>query len=136
MRRVLKIVMILFVPLILLAGAGIAYWLTMDTAVLRAQLTKYASQQLKRELVIGGDLQPGFSLAGGFSVNLSQVTLGNAAGWQPKNMLTLDRLELVVDPFAFLSNRIHVKRVFIKGADAYFEQRGSRNNWQFVDEAA
>jgi uncharacterized protein involved in outer membrane biogenesis len=123
--------------LILLVGIGgiTAYWYTMDTAVLRSQLVALVSQHLGRELKISGELTPSFSLANGFGLRATGVSVGNARGFSPAQMLQVDSLELAINPFALINHQLDIRTIAISGVDAYLESRGSVNNWTFADKA-
>lgn len=132
MRGIMKILGGLVLLLVLAVGGAAAYWLTLDTGALKGQLVALASKQLGRTLTINGELSPTFSLANGFGLRVTGVTLSNAAGYQPATMLSVNELELVVDIMAALSHKVHVKKFVLRDADVTLEARGSSNNWTFA----
>lgn len=132
----MKKILLGFVGLVVLALLGaVVYWYTMDIDKLKNQLTAYASQKLGRTLTISGELSPSFSLTSGFSITVKGVSLANAKGFQPQNMVSLNELQLVVNPFGIFNKQIEISTLVIDNADVYLEQRGSQNNWTFANTA-
>lgn len=136
MRSASKIIGGLFLLGILLVGGAVAYWLTMDASVFKGELSTMASKQLGRTLTISGELKPTFSLSNGFGLRVTGVTLANAQGFQPQNILSIGELELVVDVMAALQKRVHVKKFVLNDTDLVLEARGDANNWTFKDRAS
>lgn len=136
MRTFMKILGGLLLLVVVVVGGAAAYWMSMDASKWKGELTALASQQLGRTLTISGELTPTFSLSNGFGLRVTGVTLANAAGFQPTNMLSVNELELVVDVMAVLNHKIHVKKFLLKDADITLEARNSGNNWTFDNMAS
>lgn len=131
MSAVLKIIAGFFALLLLAVGSLVATWVMSDHSEWRDYLTRLASQKLGRELVIAGPLEPSFSFTQGLTIKVQDLSLANADGYQPREMLSVPELEIAVDLRALFSKNIHITGVVLNGATLNLELRTGGNNWNF-----
>lgn len=136
---VLKALIFIGAALLATVAGIIIFWLKSDPTTWRDALTRLASEQLQRQLTIAGDLKPGFSFARGLTLEITDLRLANAPGFQPAAMLIVPNLEITVDVRALFSNTIHVRGMKMTGATLNLAQKeDGADNWSFksVDNTA
>ena len=118
---VARILLALVVVVLLVAGATVAL-LTLDLGALSQPLTRWASGQLGRALVIDGRV----SIRAGRNLRLSAegVRLGNTSWGSRGDMLRVSRLTVEVDAISLIRRPVIVNRVEIEGLDLLHFRRG------------
>lgn len=121
------------VAFLLLAVASVAiYWVAGDKSSWRDELARLASEQLGRTLVIKGDLSPSLSVTRGLVLQVHDLELANAEGFQPPVMVSVPQLDIGIDVRALFSHVIHITGLDVTGATVNLESRGTTNNWTFT----
>jgi len=129
-KRILIVVaVVLAVPLVILAAAFL-YLRFADLGAHRPTIERLVSDALGRELRISG----AFELEVGRTTKLvaGEVTLANAEWATAPSMISVDRLELAIEPFALLSRTVRLTEITIHGARVVLEvDDAGRKNWVF-----
>ena len=101
MRLIRYFVYFLIFLMVLLVGLFFAAPYLVDKEQIRSQIAQRSQETLGRELHIQGDLN--FSTFPSLSVDLSDVSLANAAGFEPQNMANMKalRVDLTLLPLLF-----------------------------------
>ncbi|MDX1508192.1 MAG: AsmA family protein, partial [Woeseiaceae bacterium] len=104
-------------------------WLA-DLGVFKPQLERLVREQTGRDFSIDG----GFSvdLAGESRVVAENVRLGNADWAGEQDMLTIARVEVLIDLWSLFGKRIHIELIDLDGAEIYLARRADGPpNWDF-----
>jgi len=129
-KRILIVVaIVLAVPLAILTAAFL-YLRFADLGAHRPTIERIVSDALGRELRVAG----AFEIEVGRTTRLAagEVTLANAEWATAPAMISIDRLELAIEPFALLSRTLHLTEVAIHGARVELEvDDAGRKNWVF-----
>lgn len=103
---------------------------SMDFNRFKADVERLAENATGRELTIEGDLNLAISLSP--SLNVSGVTLANAAWGEDKPMMVLKNLQAKVDLVSLLSGQIDVDYIVLDGLALVLQSDGKgRANWEF-----
>jgi len=125
-----KVVGALGIVLVATVVATVVTLSSMDFNRFKADVERLAEDATGRELTIEGDLNLAISLSP--SLNVSGVTLGNAAWGEPQLMFVLKNLQAKVDLVSLLSGQIDVDYIVLDGLSLVLQSDGKgRANWEF-----
>ena len=131
MRRLLLI-------LVVLAGLGVAAALIVPMLVSpenwRGEIERRASEQLGREVTIGGDI--GLTILPAVQITASDVAIGNAQGFGEEPFAELSSLRLGLALWPLFSNRVEVSEFVLVEPVIRLRQNASGNNWTFAGAGA
>jgi AsmA protein len=130
-RRRLRIVIIVLaiVVIVPVAGAAISA-LTFDANRLKPRIVAVIEQATGRAVAIDGPIRLGLSLWP--TLEVDSVTLGNAPGFMPANMATLDRLDLRLALLPLLHRHVEIERLdLVHPAIALQLDAAGHDNWHF-----
>lgn len=100
-----------------------------DTAALKRVVSEQVEENTGRELTIEGDL--GISIFPWIGFELGQARLANAAGFDERSFLALERAELRVRLLPLLRREVAVDRVVLHGLEVNLARDGGgRGNWE------
>ncbi len=113
-----------------------AAWLWVaDLGVFKPQLEQFVAQQTGRKFSIEGDLK--LDLARHSQIAAENVRLGNAAGMAPEHMVSLGRIELVIDLWSLVRGPVVIELIRISDADLLLTEPADGNpNWILPDSTA
>lgn len=95
----------------------------------KPQIEKQVSQITGRSFSIGGDID--LSLFPWAGISVSDVRLGNPAGFAEKEMVSLDAFEVRVKLLPLISRDVQVKRFVVRGPRVLLiRQKDGRANWE------
>jgi len=129
MSKTLKIILITFSAVLVLAGLGAWY---AASSINPAQFTQLLSTAVKdatgRDLTIAGPVS--LKIFPSIGVKAEQVTLSNASWVRQSQMLALKSLELEVKLFPLLLGRVEMSSIYLAGLDAHLEtNKLGQSNW-------
>ena len=129
MRRKI-VIAVLLVPVLALAAALI-YVTTADLSGYRDWVAEILTDELGRELVIGGEFHPDISMSP--RLVATDIRLKNAEWAAETAMVHVDRFEVAVDLWSLISGPIVVHDLRIDGARIVLEDPGDGRapNWAF-----
>lgn len=119
----------LAVLIVLLAATVAGALMLVDTAALKRVVSEQVEENTGRELAIEGDL--GISIFPWLGFELGQARLANAAGFEERPFLTLERAELRVRLLPLLRREVAVDRVVLHGLEVNLARNAAgRGNWE------
>jgi uncharacterized protein involved in outer membrane biogenesis len=129
MSKTLKIILITFSAVLVLAGLGAWY---AASSINPAQFTQLLSTEVKdatgRDLTIAGPVS--LKIFPSIGVKAEQVTLSNASWARQPQMLALKSLELEVKLFPLFLGRVEMSSIHLAGLDAHLEtNKSGQSNW-------
>jgi len=125
-----KVVGALGIVLVATVVTTVAILSSMDFNRFKADVERLAEDATGRELTIAGDMKLAISLSP--SLNVSGVTLANAAWGEQKPMMVLKNLQVKVDLVSLLSGQIDIDYIVMDGLDLVLQTDGKgRANWEF-----
>lgn len=133
--RIGKIIKWLFILLLVVVVAGVAFLFTVDPNDYKQTIQDQARNALGRDLAIDGDI--GWALSLSPSVSVEGVRLANAEGASPPDMISVGRVEAQMEILPLLSREIVVNKVVLADADIHLQaddQGGG--NWVFGETEA
>ena len=102
-----------------------------DLGVFKPQLERFVREQTGREFAIDGTFT--VDLAGHSRVVAENVRLGNADWAGDEDMLTVARVEVVIDLWSLFGKRIRLEMIDVDGADVHLARRSDGPpNWDFA----
>jgi uncharacterized protein involved in outer membrane biogenesis len=135
MRLLIKVVAGVAVLLLLLLGAVAIIVATMDTRTLLAPIEAQLERATGREVNLGTHARIDLSLTP--TLELTDVTIGNASWGSEKEMIRAKRLEAQVALLPLLSRRVDLVRFTLIEPTILLEtDRQGRGNWTFSDAPA
>src|SRR5688572_12132427 len=135
MRLLIKIVAGVAVLLLLLLGAVAVIVATMDMRTLLAPIEAQLERATGRDVTLGSDARIDLSLTP--TLQLTDVTLGNAPWGSAKEMIRAKRLEAQVALMPLLSRRVDLVRFTLVEPTILLETDSQgRGNWMFGDSPA
>lgn len=121
-----------FAALVLVLVIGLRLFLPAEK--LRDLAVARASTALGREVTVGG---AGVSLRGGLGIRLTDVSIGNPAGFPDGQLLTAQSVDLMLQLRPLLHRRIHADRLVIHAPVVTLVRLDAeRNNFTFAAPAA
>jgi uncharacterized protein involved in outer membrane biogenesis len=132
----MKVLKYLFLGLVLLIGAVVAYLATLDLNDYKDDLARQAEVATGRRIAIEGDLKFAPSLIP--TAVVEGVTLGNAEWGKAPHLLKVGSFEARVALLPLLSKQVHVRRLYLAETDVQLEVgKDGKGNWVLgKDEAA
>lgn len=119
----------LLVVIVLLAAVVAGALVLIDTAALKRIVSEQVEANTGRELVIEGDL--GISVFPWIGFELGAARLANAAGFDQRPFLALERAELRVRLLPLLRREVAVDRVVLHGLEVNLARNAAgRGNWE------
>lgn len=119
----------LAVLVVLLAVTIAGALMLVDTTALKRVVSEQVEENTGRELTIEGEL--GISLFPWIGFELGQARLANAAGFDQRPFLALERVELRVRLLPLLAREVAVDRVVLHGLEVNLARdAGGRGNWE------
>lgn len=113
MPKIVKWSLIGLTTLVLIViAAVIAALALIDVEQYKPQIETAASKALNRPVTLGGEISP--SVFPWIGIGLSDVHLGNPAGFKEKDFVSVGRLEVRIKLLPLLSRQIQIKRFVIK----------------------
>ncbi len=137
MRRLFKILAWLIATvLLLLVVAAVAVTLFFDPNDYRDTITGVVKKQTGRDLTIGGDID--LSLFPWLGVEINQVQLSNASGFEPEAMARVEEAQLRVALLPLLRQEVQVDTVVLDGLRLHLARNAEGvTNWDdLIPEAA
>jgi AsmA protein len=130
-RRGLRIALIVLAAVIVLPVIGLGILaLTFDANRLKPRIAAAIEQATGRDVTIGGPVRLALSLRPMLEVD--SVTLGNAPGFAPSAMATLDRLDLTLALLPLFHRHIEIERLdLVHPVIALQIDAQGRDNWHF-----
>ena len=130
MARLIKILAGIFGALILLLVlVALLLPLLFDKDDLKHAIGEAVLEETGRKLTIAGDLE--FSVFPWLAVEVSQITLGNAAGFSAESFAEIGQASLGVRLMPLLKKKIEVGRVTLDDFSLKLSVKANgRNNWQ------
>ena len=126
----IKVVGIVGVLLVASLVAGVAVLKSIDFNDFKADVETLASEATGREVTIAGDLDLVISLSP--SLNMSDVTVGNAAWGKDTPMMVLNNLQAKVDLLSLLTGQVDVDYFVVDGLTLLMQTDGKGlANWEF-----
>jgi AsmA protein len=106
-----------------------------DIQKYKPEIEKQASQATGRPFTIGGDLR--LSLFPWAVIGLSDLHLGNPAGYREKDMLYVKSFDVEVKLLPLISKDVQVKRFVVDGLKLDLEKnKEGRGNWEGIGKTA
>lgn len=119
----------LAVLVILLVAVVAGALLLVDTAALKRVVSEQVEENTGRAFAIEGDL--GISIFPWVGFELGRARLANAAGFEERPFLALERVELRVRVLPLLQRRVAVDRVVLHGLEVNLARNAAgRGNWE------
>ena len=132
MKRALKIIATL-VALLIITAVAIPMFVSAD--YIKAQLQTQVKNATGRDLVIKG--KASFSVFPNIAITVSDVTLGNPAGFAGEYFVHIDRLETGAALKPLLAKELRITGVTLDGATLKLEQNAAgAKNWEFASSNA
>jgi len=117
---------VIAVILLLIIGGGI-FIATFDANHYKSLISEQVQKQTGREFSLG-DIKP--SVFPWLGVELSQISLSNAAGFKAEKMLRMQRLDVRLELLPLLSQKIHIDTLKIHGLELFLAKDKTGNtNW-------
>jgi len=127
----IKIVSALGVLLVAVIVAGIAILKSIDFNDFKSDIKSLVAQSTGRDVTLGGDINLVVSLNP--TLQISDVTLGNADWGEAKPMMLLKSLNAKVDLMSLLSGQVNVDYFAVDGLTLFFQTDGKGlANWEFT----
>ncbi|MFC4724212.1 AsmA family protein [Glycocaulis abyssi] len=127
MRRLLMI-------LLVLAGIAVAAALLVPALLTpenwRGEIERRASEQLGREVSIGGDI--GLTILPSIQISAGNVSIGNAEGFGEEAFAELSELRLGLALWPLFSNRVEVSEFVLVEPVIRLRENARGNNWTFA----
>ncbi|WP_439633632.1 AsmA family protein [Glycocaulis sp.] len=124
----------LLVILLVLGGIAIAAALLIPMLLTpenwRGEIERRASEQLGREVSIGGDI--GLSILPAIQISAGDVSIGNADGFGEEAFAELSELRLGLALWPLFSNRVEVSEFVLVDPVIRLRQNARGNNWTFA----
>ncbi|MBL4691979.1 MAG: AsmA family protein, partial [Magnetovibrio sp.] len=134
LSRMAKIMGALGVLLVAGVVASVAVLKSIDLNDFKTDIEALAKKATGRNVTIAGNLDLTMSLAP--SLNMNDVTVGNAAWASDEPMMVLKSLKANVDLLSLLSGKVNVDYFVIDGLSLVFETDGKGlANWEFERQA-
>ena len=129
MHKNLKLFLLVFLALLVLAMGGAWYAISMINP---AQLTQLLSSSVKaatgRDLKIAGPVS--LTIFPSIGVKAEDVSLSNATWASGSDMIQLKRIDIGIRVLPLLSKRIEISRINLNGLDAHLQSNAEgQSNW-------
>ena len=120
---------------VLIAIAVIVLTMLIDVEKYKPQIEQQVAKATGRTFTLGGDLKPSFFPWIG--IRLSDLHLGNPAGYKEKDFISVAALEVRVKLLPLLSRKIEVKRFVVNSPRIVLEKRkDGRGGWENIGKPA
>ena len=114
MNKIIKIVLIIAAALVaLFITACVVLVLTVDPNDYKTEISQKVKETTGRELVFEGDI--GFNFFPWLGLNIGPTALGNAPGFEPAEMVRINRAEASIRILPLLSGNVTVGKVVLDG---------------------
>ena len=130
--RVLKGIMLGLFALLLIAGAGAAYFVMNAPAdLVRDRIIAEVKAKTGRDLKVAGPAA--FTLYPNIGVSMSNVSLSQPAGMTGKPLVTMESFDVSVRILPLLKREVYVERIILQKPvfELYSDAQG-RKSWQFA----
>lgn len=128
MKKKNKVILgVALVLLLLLAGGAWYLHFNLNTIVARI-IVDVGSEATQTRVSVGGlfiDVQDGVA-------RIDRLTVANPDGFSEQPAITLENLEIELDPMDAMSDPAIIERVVVDGTQVLVEQAGSRNNLKTI----
>jgi uncharacterized protein involved in outer membrane biogenesis len=130
--RWLRLIVFATLALAAFLAVGIALLLNSDLTRFKGEVARIIGNQIDRDIVIDGNFQ--MHIDRRIFVIAEDVRLANVDWADGPNMVTIDRIEIVVDTWSAIRGPLLIERVEIDGARvALVTKDNGDNNWTFGD---
>ena len=130
--RWLRLIIFAALAVAAILAVGIALLLNSDLTRFKGTIARIISAQIDRDIVIDGNFQ--VDVARQTSVIAEGVRLANVDWADAPNMITIERIKIVVDTWSAIRGPLLIERLEIDGARvALVTTDTGENNWTFGD---
>lgn len=128
MTRIRRFLLALLLLPVVVLGCLVVFVSLLDPNQYKPELIEAVRLQTGRELTLGGPVEIAWWPQ--IRVRASTLTVGNAAGFAPADMIEIKELELAVDTLPLLSGRITMDTARVHGLKARLARNAEgRTNW-------
>lgn len=129
MSRKIKVGLLMVAAVLLVLGLSVWY---LTTAIDQAKLTRLFSASVKeatgRDLTISGPIH--LTVFPTIGIVAEGVSLSNASWADDQEMLTIKRLELLIDLLPLMARRVEISRMDMNGANIHLQKNAAgASNW-------